>query len=250
METSTLTEKTDPKSLRRIGLWKGLTQGDLSGGVTTMAECLKLSFAENTVFNPHDIFESYFQKWTEHPYDAGPTVHRVFELVQGGINHIRAVEMVDNEAGGMTAGCNPTHRASVLAMMPFLPTNALADLARAEARLTHLHSDAGEASAAVVLLCRHLINGMDWQEAIGQTAKEVKGKSKFSLLFPDSSPLNKGGYAPEVLRAAVSIVQSNSDFGSALDAAFKFSYPGHFCPILVGAIAGARWGDLKTLSSI
>jgi ADP-ribosylglycohydrolase len=127
-------------------------------------------------------------------------------------------------------------------MMPFLPTNALADLARAEARLTHLHPDAGEASASVVLLCRHLINGMDWQEAIDQTAKEVKGKSKFSLLLPDSNPLNKGGYAPEVLRAAVSIVQSSSDCGSALDASFKFSYPGHYCPILVGAIAGARWG--------
>jgi hypothetical protein len=136
MESSTLTEKTDPTSLRRIGLWTGLKKGDLCGGVTTMAECLKLSFAKNTVLNPPDVFESYFQKWTEQPYDAGPTVHRVFELVQGGINHIRAVEMVDNEAGGMTAGCNPAHRASLLATMPFLPTNALADLARAEARLT------------------------------------------------------------------------------------------------------------------
>lgn len=242
MEDENKAEMKSEKAKRIRGIWDGLLKSDRSGGVRVMAEMLKESIEMNRSFDPDDVFERYFSQWSKVRYDAGPTVHRVFELVHGGVNRIRAVEMVDNEASGFTAGCNPAHRASVISMMTFLPSDTVAELARAEARLTHLHPDAGEASAAVVLLCRHLIDGADWQEAVYQASKEVDGKSKLSLLLPDSGPLDKGGYAPEVLRAAVSIVQNCSDFESSLNASFKFSYPGHYCPILVGVIAGARWG--------
>lgn len=245
MDSNTCSQTTDSKLIKSLGLWKGLTQCDLSGGVKTMAECLKLGLEKNEAFSSQDVFEGYFRRWTEKPYDAGPTVQRVFELVQGGISPALAADIVHHEAGGLTAGCNPAHRVSVMATMPFLETSALADLARADAKLTHLHEDAGEASAAMVLLCRHLLNGVEWLEATEQSAKEISGPSKIALLSPDDRPLDKCGYAPEVLRAAVAIVQMSSDFESAISSSFKFSYPSSYCPILVGALAGARWGAVE-----
>ena len=55
-----------------------------------------------------------------------------------------------------TAGCGPAHRCMPLAGFIKIPTNELIDLARQEAKITHYHEDAGNGSAIVVLLCRHL----------------------------------------------------------------------------------------------
>jgi ADP-ribosylglycohydrolase len=54
--------------------------------------------------------------------------------------------------------------------------------------------------------------------------------------------LHNGGFAPEVLRAALFFVSTHAGFGSALEAAIAFAGPANYCPVLVGAIAGARWG--------
>ena len=127
-------------------------------------------------------------------------------------------------------------------MMEFLPLAELGDLARREARLTHLHADAGETSAAVVLLARHLIDGLPWPEALQATAAQVQGPAREALLAPQARPLDPGGHAPEVLRAAVSFLNRHRDFASALQASLTFAGPANYSPVLVGTLAGARWG--------
>jgi ADP-ribosylglycohydrolase len=58
---------------------------------------------------------------------------------------------LDDQAGGMTAGCNPAHRCAPLAMAPFVPDEELAERALQEARLTHHHPLAGDVAAAVAV---------------------------------------------------------------------------------------------------
>ena len=59
---------------------------------------------------------------------------------------------------------------------------------------------------------------------------------------PEFNSLNNGGFAPDVLAAAVHFVGSSGSFEDALDAALQFAGPANYCPVLVGSIAGARWG--------
>ena len=55
-------------------------------------------------------------------------------------------------------------------------------------------------------------------------------------------PLSRGGYAPDVLRAAIHFVIRHDAFADALNDSLDFARPENYCPALVGAMAGARWG--------
>jgi ADP-ribosylglycohydrolase len=57
-----------------------------------------------------------------------------------------------------------------------------------------------------------------------------------------SEALSRGGFAPAVLQAAIYFVQTEACFSDALDAAIAYAGPANYCPVLVGAIGGARWG--------
>ena len=166
----------------------------------------------------------------------------MLSLIDGGMDAAEAVERVHDQAGGMTAGCNPAHRCTPLAMAHFLPDDELAGCALREARLTHQHPLAGDVAAAVVVLCRALIRGKPWDEALvlaragrlRQTVEALDGNNR--------SPLSTGGFAPEVLRAACHFVARHDSFTDALSASLSFAGSANYCPVLVGAIAGARWG--------
>ena len=55
-------------------------------------------------------------------------------------------------------------------------------------------------------------------------------------------PGNNGGFAPDVLRAALHFVGTSGYFAEALERSLVFAGPANYCPVLVGAIGGARWG--------
>jgi ADP-ribosylglycohydrolase len=76
----------------------------------------------------------------------------------------------------------------------------------AEARLTHHDRLAGEVAAAVNQLCRALIRGTPWHDAVRESGN-----------FAEGSPDNNGGYAPDVLRAAVFFVGRSASFNEALE---------------------------------
>jgi ADP-ribosylglycohydrolase len=148
----------------------------------------------------------------------------------------------DGQAGNMTAGCNPAHRYALLAMANFLSDDELSGCALREARLTHQHPLAGDVAAAVAVLCRALIRGEPWDGAL---AVARAGRLPLTVHAPDGNnpyPLSPTGYAPEVLRAAVHFVAGHDSFADALSASLAFAGPANYCPVLVGAIAGARWG--------
>ena len=232
---------SDPPDRVR-GILVGLAAGDRIGGPLSMALCLAESLAKSRGFIREDILGRYLDWWREEGFDTGPVSGRVFDLVASGIPDQKAVAQTHAENDGYTAGCNPAHRSPPLAMAAFLADDRLADLAAQEASLTHQDPLAGDAGAAVVVLCRSLIKGMDWPTALAQAASGREERVRAALLGGSHTPLDDGGFAPEVLRAAVFFVSTYTDFAAALEASIAFAGPSNYCPVLVGAMAGARWG--------
>lgn len=126
-------------------------------------------------------------------------------------------------------------------MLATLPDSGLAAAATTEAQLTHLHPLAGDAAAAVVLLCRALIRGLPWHEAITLAAEDRLPETRRALT--GDGDLNDSGFSPDALRAAVHFVGTSDTLSAALDRSIEFAGSANYCPVLVGSIGGARWGS-------
>ncbi len=217
-------------------IFAGLAAGDRIGGPTLMAQCLAESLAAKNCFDADDAFARYLSWWRESGFDTGPVAARVFDRAAHGCPREKAVLDVHNELHGMTAGCNPAHRAAPLAACMTIPDGELDAVARAEARLTHYHPLAGEVSAVVVTLCRRLIRGVPWEEAL---TKSLAGRSPE---ITRDAPLSPSGYAPDVLRAAVFFLNTSPSFETALTRSVEFAGEENYCPVSVGAICGVLYG--------
>src|SRR5262245_1100442 len=214
------------------GVLLGLAAADRNGGPIRMAVRLAESLLDCGKFDPKDILDRYLRWWREGAFDTGPVSGRALELMTAGITAQEATRQVHREFCGQTAGCNPAHRSSPLSMLTSIADKNLATCAMIEARLTHHDPLAGEVAAAVNKLCRALIRGAAWQDAMRETGS-----------FADQDgPGSNGGFAPDVLRAAVYFVGTSADFGEALERSLAFAGPANYSPVLVGAIAGARSG--------
>jgi ADP-ribosylglycohydrolase len=214
------------------GVLIGLAAGDRNGGPIRMAVRLAESLLDCGVFDPADILERYLHWWWEGAFDTGPVSGRALALLAAGMPTQQTTAQVHQEFGGKTAGCNPAHRSSPLSMLAAIADEDLAACAMIESRLTHHDPLAGEVAAAVNKLCRVLIRGTPWQDAVREPG-----------CFTDKEgPGNNDGYAPDVLRAAVFFVGMSCSFAEALERSLDFAGPANYCPVLVGAIGGARWG--------
>jgi ADP-ribosylglycohydrolase len=195
---------------------------------------MALHVAESLVaercFTRADILRRYVAWWETEGFDAGRVAALVFDAIVCGEPADGAASRVHRELGGMTGGCNPAHRASPLAMCADIADCDLRDAAIQEARLTHLHPTAGEVSVTVVQLCRYLIRGADWQTALRSAGATI------------TDSIKPTGYAPDVLGAALFFVSDSRDFEESLSRAIRFAGRENFCPVLAGALAGARWG--------
>jgi ADP-ribosylglycohydrolase len=214
------------------GVLLGLAAGDRIGGPIRMAMRLADSLVEKGRFDAADVLGRYVAWWREGAFDTGPVSARALALVAAGLSVEDATAQVHREAGGMTAGCNPAHRSPPLAMCAAVDDDGLGSCAMAEARLTHHDLLAGEVAAAVNKLCRALIRGAAWHHAVQEAGN-------FAVR---EGPGNHGGYAPDVLRAALYFAGTSASFTLALDRSLDFAGPSNYCAVLVGAVAGARWG--------
>lgn len=214
------------------GVLIGLAAGDRIGGPIRMAVRLAESLLDCGGFNSADILERYLAWWREGAFDTGPVSDRTFALLAAGKPVQDATAQVHREFGGMTAGCNPAHRSPPLSMLAAIADKDLSTCAMAEARLTHHDPVAGEIAVAVNRLCRSLIRGAAWDVVLRQCGA-CEGQE---------GPGNNGGFAPDVLRAALHFVGTSASFAEALERSLAFAGPANYCPVLVGAIAGARWG--------
>ena len=125
----------------------GLAAGDRIGGPIRMALLVAESLLACGCFGPADVQERYLRWWEEGAFDTGPVSGRAFALLAAGMPPADAVAQVHQEFGSKTAGCNPAHRASPLAMLASIRDEQLAGCAKVEARLTHYDALAGDVAA-------------------------------------------------------------------------------------------------------
>ncbi|MEI8021959.1 MAG: ADP-ribosylglycohydrolase family protein, partial [Schlesneria sp.] len=189
------------------GVLVGLAAGDRIGGPIRMSVLLAESLIDCDRFDPTDILNRYLSWWREEGFDTGPVSERAFSLLAAGMPIQNVTAQVHREFNGMTAGCNPAHRSPPLSMFAAISDNDLACDAKNEAALTHYDLKAGEIAAKVNQLCRSLIRGVGWDEALRKCGRFVDQKG----------PDNNGGFAPDVLQAAVYFVDQSSCFSEALD---------------------------------
>jgi ADP-ribosyl-[dinitrogen reductase] hydrolase len=227
---------------RILGTLLGLAAGDKIGGPARLAYRVALSLVELREFSPSDILARYVTWWNDGAFDTGPTMAEVMAHMNLGMSNADAVWQVDQIQSGLTAGVNPAHRAVPLSMASFVDDKVLAQWALREAVLTHAHPLAGDVSAAVVLLCRKLIAGKEWRSAVAAIGSGRMNETRLAIEELDREPTDHGGFAPVVLHAALHFVDISRSFSAALDRSIKFSGHANYCPVLVGAFAGARWG--------
>ena len=228
------------------GILLGLAAGDRNGGPIRMAVRLAESLVERGTIDVDDIATRYLDWWHEGAFDTGPTAARVFTLVDSGLSFYAAARQVHVETGEQTAGCNPAHRSAPLAMLPGLNAQQLTDFAAKEATLTHYHPLSGDVAAAVVVICHELVRGSAWEDAVESARAGRLPETRAAMTHPEPDSLNRGGFAPDVLAAAVHFVGSSDKFDAALDASLQFAGPANYCPVLVGNMGGARWGASST----
>lgn len=204
-----------------------------------MAYVLAKSLAVCRGLDIDHLSELYLRWWREDGFDAGPVFNEVMSLLDQGENRQEAPKRVDRIFHGLTAGCNPAHRIAPLGLIPDIPIKALPELAIKEAQITHLHPLAADVSAAVVVLIRTLVDGLEYEEAKEMAANGRLKETREALLSPDSRPIMKCGYSPEVLRAAMHFVNQNSDMEKALAESILFAGNSNYCPVLVGVICGS-----------
>ena len=241
---------------RVAGLLIGLAAGDENGGPTEMALRLAQSLLSCGRYDPDDVFERYLEWHRQGSYDTGTVAGQVFDLAVAGLTAEAAARQVDIGLGGMTAGCNPVHRAGVLAMASWLSADELVEAARREAGLTHHHPIAADTAAAMTLVCRDHIMGRDWRAGeTNRIAPTLHGEVAAALdaARADRSPgttgaaestahLHQGGYSPGTLRAGLHFAQGATNPAEALAAAKRFAGPANYCPVLTGALLGAAFG--------
>src|SRR5262245_4221609 len=223
------------------GVLIGLAAGDRNGGPIRMAVRLTESLLELGRFDPADIVSRYLHWWREGAFDTGPVSGRALELLASGMSPSEASAHVHREFSSKTAGCNPAHRSPPLAMLAALADEALPGCAVTEARLTHHDALAGDMAAAVPMLCGSVSLGAGRDGAVQRSSKGRPTATTAALLCSPEGPWTIGGFAPEVLRAAMYFVGSSSSFTEALERSVVFAGPANYCPVLVGAIGGARW---------
>jgi ADP-ribosylglycohydrolase len=116
-----------------------------------------------------------------------------------------------------------------------------------ETYITHANTVSYEVSLAVNLLCRELIKGKGWKESLNTAQSQLKEPLVISAIensatCDDTSKLSRDGFAPEVLKAALYFIHKTNNFSDALTKSIIFAGGANYCPVLVGALAGALYG--------
>ncbi len=246
---------------RTKGCLVGLMVGDDNGGPTAMTIKNLETVSRTRTLSVQHFGKGYLEWFKEDGYDAGLVTHKVLELVDSGLSFDNATKQVDEELDGMTAGISPAHR-SIPLTLPYVawylrspnffeefPNTGFQEFQSTierEARLTHLHKEAAEISLAVNAICMYLILGRDEFRALDFGMKFINQDLRSNILdnahAKNPDHLKDGGYASDVLTAALWFLFHTHTFEDASKQAKEFAGAANYCPVLVGSIGGAMYG--------
>lgn len=206
-------------------------------------------------------------------WDTGPTAASVFAQAEEAAALPAAALLVHKRTGGQTAGANSVHRVGPLAMACWLSEDEMRDCAWEESGLTHYHDFARGSCVAFVTICRHLILGESWSSSLRAAldlpvldeqlklvreelqaaltlAQKVERQAEGGSVRVNTRKLNAGGFCLKVLGAALHFAISATSVEEGLRESKKFAGADNYCPVLVGALLGARFGASQVVPSV
>ncbi|CAF1291456.1 unnamed protein product [Rotaria sordida] len=237
---------------------------DSFGASTNMALGLSKSLQKRKAFDGAHVMSHYLYFYHLSKHSIGKTTELVYEELKATITKPphkltreqfkfpidkihSASRSAHEQLNGLSSGCNPAQRSFPLACCRWIDDNDLFQISCDEAHLTHFSTTAGQASALTNLICRRLIKGDQWNDAIRtafSTAPDLLGEIReIQDRYENDTRLNSrlpAGYAPNTLHTALYCVTKANSFKSALNHAHELDKT--YCPIIVGILAGARWG--------
>jgi len=211
----------------------GIRLGDTIGGPTQKAAIVAESLSACQTLDIDDLGARYLRWWRSGAFDTGPTFAIVFSKIDQGILPVESVLAADAELNGMTAGCSPAQRISPLAACPDIPTEKIATLARQEARITHLHPEAGDAAAIVALICRLFMEG----KLLQQASDWLDQHENSAWAAVQRASVSDSGRASDVVRTALHCLANASE---PLTESFRISGDNNYAPPVVGALIAAK----------
>lgn len=228
---------------------------------THMAIELSESLQKLKQFDETDVMSRYLTLREKSEYRMGEVVDKVYENLISNrtpsnqedfrfpVSRIsQAVQSAHEQLRGLSAGCNPAQRSYPLALCPQINDEKLFQISCTEAKLTHLHGQAGQVSGIINLILRRLIKGDSWDQAVAFAFKNAPSdlagdireiRERYTndhLLSPYTDP----AYAPNVLLATLYCVNRANSFEDAFADVNKID--DYYSPTLIGLLAGARWG--------
>jgi len=251
------------------GCLVGLVVGDDNGGPSAMMMKVLEYITYNKPWDMRDVGRQYLEWFKEDGFDAGLVTHKVLELVDSGLSFDAAAKQVDTELDGMTAGVSPAHR-SIPLILHYVawylrspnffeesPNTGFRDFEstiKREARLTHLHKEAGEVSVAVNAICLYLILGRDIFDStmfgLKFVDEDLRVNIENNISARNSDRLKSSGYAPDALTAALWFLFHTDTLKDALEQSKAFAGAANYCPVLVGSIGGAMYGYKSIKSNL
>ncbi len=194
-----------------------------------MGEASRLVYDElkaSLTTTPDTFTRKHFIFTVEKIYDASGSVH--------------------NRLNGLSGGCNPAQRSFPLACCPWIDDQSLFQLSCAEARLTHFSQAAGQVAGLVNLICRRLLKGDEWNDAVktafSSTIDLLGEIREIQQRYEHDKVLKSQGhpaYAPNTLHTTLYCVTHATSFEDAINLANQIDP--EYCPVLIGILAGARW---------
>ena len=209
---------------------EGVRKGDQIGGPYELSKILANSLQANNGFNKDDLTKRYLEWWKEDAFDTGPTYASVFTNILKGYDHEKAILKTHQDFDENTAGCGPAHRCMPLAGFTKILTSQLIDLARQEAKITHYHEDAGNGSAIVVLLCRYLLEGNNFDNACLAVSKNKELNQSWKKV--ENAKLSPDGYIYNVIHSALHFIKNKS----TLEESIKFSGKANYSSIIFSVL--------------
>lgn len=222
----------------------GLAMGERNGGPIRMALRLGDSLVACNGFDADDVFARYHDWWRNGAFDTGNVFMHVMALADRGYGPAEAAQLADQKLAGRTAGVNPAHRIAPLAACMAITDTALAGVARQETALTHQHPLATDSAAFMAVMLRALLKGAGIDEARARASSEVSDALRAHLDRPGPLRVERG-FAPDILANALCFIDQAADADAALTSALAHAGPANYGPVLVGALAGAAFGDIS-----
>jgi hypothetical protein len=124
----------------------------------------------------------------------------------------------------------------------FLSGSALDTALYQESKCTHGSEISAQVSIMAGRICSYLLQGSKLRDAIEDAYVGIDPAIK---VHPkEISRCSRGGYAPDVLCAALSFLSVYDSFSVALEESLRFAGAANYCPVLVGSIGACLHRDV------